>query len=108
MWVCLGHSSCPAPVDSNKDGEAGKEVTSPQALILQCPRGSAWDMFGGHVHTTKKVTIPLFGTVSIHGNISVQGHCNWVHMLAEPALGPQLPASMVPTPTYGKLHPESY
>ena len=28
----------------------------------------------------------------------------WVHMLAKPAWGPQLPASVVPTATYGELH----
>ena len=30
-----------------------------------------------------------------------------VHMLAEPAWGPQLPISMVSTTTYGELHPGS-
>ena len=31
----------------------------------------------------------------------------WLHMLTEPAWGPQLPASVVPTITYGELHPGS-
>ena len=31
----------------------------------------------------------------------------WVHMLTEPAWGPQLPTSVVPTTTYGELHPGS-
>ena len=30
-----------------------------------------------------------------------------VHALTEPALGPQLPAAVVPTASYGKLHPGS-
>ena len=30
-----------------------------------------------------------------------------VHVLMEPALGPQLPAAVVPTATYGELHPSS-
>ena len=30
-----------------------------------------------------------------------------VHVLMEPALGPQLPAAVVPTATYGELHPGS-
>ena len=29
----------------------------------------------------------------------------WVQMLTEPTWGPQLPASIVPTATYGELHP---
>ena len=53
----------------------------------------------GPIHTTWKVTIPPFGTVSIHGNTSVRGH-----VLAEPTPGPQLPTTMVPTVTYGELH----
>ena len=31
----------------------------------------------------------------------------WVHILTEPVLGPQLPAAVVPTATYGELHPGS-
>ena len=31
----------------------------------------------------------------------------WVHVLMEPALGPQLPAAVVPTATYGELYPGS-
>ena len=31
----------------------------------------------------------------------------WVHVLTEPALGPQLPAAVVPTATYGELCPGS-
>ena len=30
-----------------------------------------------------------------------------VHVLTEPALGPQLPVAVVPTATYGELHPGS-
>ena len=31
----------------------------------------------------------------------------WVHVLTEPALGPQLPAAVVPTATYRELCPGS-
>ena len=31
----------------------------------------------------------------------------WVHVLTELMLGPQLPAAVVPTATYGELHPGS-
>ena len=53
------------------------------------------------------VTIPPFGTINIHGNIDVQGHCMWVHMLTKPAQGSLLPTSVVPTATYGGLQPGS-
>ena len=61
----------------------------------------------GPVHTTPKVTIPPFGTVSVHVNSSIKGHCMQVHVLTEPAPGPQLPAAVVPMVTYGELHPGS-
>ena len=36
-----------------------------------------------------------------------KGHCMQVHVLMEPMLGPQLPAAVVLTATYGKLYPGS-
>ena len=61
----------------------------------------------GAVHTTKKVTIPLFQIMTIKRNAGVKGHCMKVHVLMEPALGPQLPAAVVPIATYGEVHPGS-
>ena len=61
----------------------------------------------GAVCTTQKVTIPPFQTMTIKGNASVKGHCMKVHVLTEPALGPQLLAAVVPIATYGELHPGS-
>ena len=61
----------------------------------------------GPVHTTQKVTIVSFGTVSVHANTSVKGHCMQVHVLMELMLDPQLPAAVVLTMTYGELHPGS-
>ena len=61
----------------------------------------------GAVHTTQKVTIPPFQTININANAGVKGHCMKVHVLMEPALGPQLPAAVVPIATYGELHPGS-
>ena len=61
----------------------------------------------GSVCTTQKVTIPPFSTINIWANTSVNGHCMQVHVLIELALGPQLPAAVVPTATYGELHPGS-
>ena len=60
-----------------------------------------------HVHTTWKVTIPLFGTINILGKTDIQGHCIWDHVLAKPAQGSQLLASIVPTTMYEELHPSS-
>ena len=65
-----------------------KEVISPSQgwhhgvegiLPGWCPESSLHHM---------KVTIPPFGTVSVHGNTSIRGHCMWVHVLAEPMPGP--------------------
>ena len=61
----------------------------------------------GAVCTTQKVTIPPFQTINIKVNAGVKGHCMKVHVLTEPALGPQLPAAVVPIATYGELHPGS-
>ena len=61
----------------------------------------------GAVHTTQKVTIPLFQTLTLKGNAGIKGHCIKVHVLMEPALGPQLPAAVVPIAMYGELHPGS-
>ena len=57
----------------------------------------------GPVCTTQKVTILPFGTINVQANISVRGHCMWVHVLTELVLGPQLPAAVVSTATYGEL-----
>ena len=61
----------------------------------------------GSVCTTQKVTIPPFSTINIWANTSVKRHYMQVHILTELVLGPQLPAVVVPTATYGELHPGS-
>ena len=61
----------------------------------------------GAVCTTQKVTIPLFQTMTLKGNAGVKGHCIKVHVLMEPALGPQFPAAVVPIATHRELHPGS-
>ena len=61
----------------------------------------------GAVCTTQKVTIPPFQTMTVKGNAGVKGHCMKVHVLMEPALGPQLLAAVVPIATYGELRPGS-
>ena len=65
------------------------------------------DAVRGPVHTTQKVTILLFSTVSIHANFSVKGNCMQVHVLMELMPGPQLPTAVVPAVTYWELHPGS-
>ena len=57
------------------------------------------------VCTAQKVTIPPFHAVNIKADANVKGHCMRVHVLTGPALGPQLPAAVVPIATYGELHP---
>ena len=66
---------------------------------------SQLDGVKGAVHTTQKVTIPLFHTVKVGANTSVKGQCMKVHVFTEPVLSPHLPASVVPIATYGELHP---
>ena len=62
----------------------------------------------GLVCMTQNVTILPFGTISVHANTSVKGHCRQVHVLTELMLGPQLSAAVVLTMTYGELHPGSW
>ena len=62
------------------------------------------DDIRGPVHSTQKVTLLPFSTVSVHANTTVKGHCMQVHVLMKPTPGPQLPAAVVPTMTYGELH----
>ena len=40
-------------------------------------------------------------------NTSVRGHCMQVHVLVELMLSPKLQPAVVPTATYGELHPGS-
>ena len=61
----------------------------------------------GPVCTIQKVTILPFGTVNVQASTSVKGHSMQVHVLTEPMQGPQLLAAVVPTATYGELHPGS-
>ena len=61
----------------------------------------------GLIHTTQKVTIPPSSTINVLANTSVRGHCMWVCVLTELALGPQLPVAVVPTANYGELSPGS-
>ena len=68
---------------------------------------SQLDGVKGAVCTTQKATIPPFHTVKVGANASVKGHSMKVHVLTEPVLSPQLPASVVPIATYGELHPGS-
>ena len=93
----LSHSSSEKLVKQNLPGESDPlEVWKHQL-----------DGVKGAVHTTQKVTIPLFQTMTLKGNAGVKGYCMKVHVLMEPALGPQLLAAVVPIATYGELHPGS-
>ena len=82
----------------------GNSVHSPNPTT---PKEFCLDDVEGHLHSTLRVTIALFGTINIHGNTDIWGNCMQVHVLAEPAQDLQLPASMVPTATKGELYPGS-
>ena len=59
--------------DSKKTEKWGRGVTPSPSSNPTSSRGFYLDDVWGPVHTTQKVTIPLFGTVSIHGNTGVWG-----------------------------------
>ena len=101
--LCLGCSSCPC-TDSKGNGEVGKEVNPSPGSDPTASKEFCLDDVWGCICTTQRITIPSLGTISIHGNTGIWGCCMQVHMLAEPAWGPQLPASVIPTATYRELH----
>ena len=93
--------------DSKGNGKVEKGVTFSSTSDITGSREFCLDDVWGPACTTCRITIPPFGTVSIHGNTGDQGHCMQVHMLAEPACSSQLPTSLILTATYGELHPGS-
>ena len=97
----LSHSSS----DKNKIGE-GAKCSSQRGDPVEVQKFHPDDV-KGLVCTTQKVTIPPFSTVNVWASTSVKGHCMWDHILTELMLSHQLPADVVPTATYGELHPGS-
>ena len=93
----LSHSSSEKLAKHNLSGESDPVEVQKYQL----------DGVKGAVCTMQKVTIPPFQTLTLKGNAGIKGHCMKVHVLMEPALGPQLPAAVVPIATYGELHPGS-
>ena len=65
------------------------------------PKEFHLDAIQGHVHTTWRVTIPLFGTLNVHGKTDVWGHCMWFHGLTELAWGPSYPHLLYQLPHVG-------
>ena len=97
----LSHSNSDKVKSGEKIGSFSQESNPVEVWKSQL------DGIKGTVCTTQKVTIPPFHMVNIKANASVKGHCRRVHVLMEPALGPQLPATVVPIATHGELHPGS-
>ena len=82
----------------------GKEITPSPSSDPTASRGFCLDDVWGPVHTTQ-VTIPLFGTVSKHGNTGVWAKCMWVQLyLLNQYEAPSCPPLWYPTATYGELH----
>ena len=102
---CQGHCSYPAAAQINQSGEKLKDFSWENDPVEVWK--SQLDGIKCAVLTTQKVTIPPFHTVKVGANASVKGHCMKVHVLTEPVIGPQLPASVVRIATYGELHPGS-
>ena len=93
----LSHSSSEKLAMQNLSGESDPVEVQKYQL----------DGVKGTVCTTQKVTIPPFQTMTVKGNAGVKGHCMKVHVLMEPAFGPQLLAAVVLIATNGELHPGS-
>ena len=72
-------------IESRGDEEAGKEVTPSPGSNPRASREFCLDDVQGHGHTTQRVTIPPFGTISIHSSTGIWSHCIQIHMLAESA-----------------------
>ena len=89
---------------SNRTGVEKEPIHSSPGLDTVEEKEFCLDDVWGPVHTTWRVTILLFGTISIHSNTSVRGHFMQVLMLAEPTPDPQLPTLVVLTVTYTELH----
>ena len=60
---------------TNKIGVEKEAIHSSPGINTVDVKEFCLDNVWGPVHTTQRVTIPPFGTVSIHGNTSVRGHC---------------------------------
>ena len=70
---------------SKEDVKVGKEVIPSPDSDPAASRRFCLDDVQGPVHTTQKVTIPPFGSVSIQGHTAVWGCCMQLYMLAKPA-----------------------
>ena len=92
------------PHTSSTEPRLEKEVShsSPRADPMEVRKFCLNDI-RGPVHTTWKVTIPQFSTVSVHTSSSVKGHCMWVHVLMKLMPGPQLPTAVVLMVIYREL-----
>ena len=86
-----------------EEGRRGGKISYQEGDPMEVWRFCLDDL-RGLVHTTWKVTILPFSTVSVHANSGVKGHCMWVHVLMELMPVLQLPEAMVPMVTYGELH----
>ena len=89
-------------------GDGNLRKGTPPTTTSDCTmhRGFCLDNVQGYVCTTRRVTIPLFGIINIHGQTDVQGDFMWVHGLAEPAWELHLPASIVSATMCRELHLE--
>ena len=97
--------SCHVWVTSAIETGVGKEA------IHSSPRGDHVEVrefclndVNDPVHTTQKVTISSFSTISVDANSSIKGHCMQVHVLMELMPGSHLPMAVVLMATYEELH----
>ena len=107
-WLCQGHCNSPCGSSGQTRVKEGvKCLLSSRCDPVEVQKFSLNDV-KGPVHNTQKVTILPFCTVNVQASTSVKGHSMQVHASpAELMQGPQLPAAVVPTASYGELHPGS-
>ena len=73
---------------TNKTGVEKEAIHSSPGIDTIDVKEFCLDNVQGPVHTTQRGTIPPFGTVSVHSNTSVRGHCIQTQVLAEPMPSP--------------------
>ena len=107
LWCIYVWVTPASPQMCRGDRGAVKGATPSTAPNPTAPKEFCLDDVQGHIHTTERDTIPQFGTINIHSKTDVHGHCMQVHVLAKPAQGPRLPATVVQNAMYGELCPGS-
>ena len=88
FWPVMSGSLQLPHTGPNGTGVGKKVVHSSPRVDTMEVKEFCLDIVQGPVCTTWKVTIPPFGTVSVHGNTSIRGHCMWAMCLQSQCQAP--------------------